>query len=60
MALAAASLDPCIKATVSSTMYDLTHVSARGYNDAHDSATDRDTTRRAVTAQRTEDYRQQG
>lgn len=56
MALAAASLDPRIKATITSTMYDMHRVVANGYNDANDSAEQRDATRRAVVAQRTKDY----
>ena len=38
MALNAAAMDTRIKATVTSTMYDMTRVSAKGYFDADDSA----------------------
>ena len=57
MALSAAALDPRIRATVASTMYDMSRVNANGYFDAEDSASDRDKKREAVAAQRTEDYR---
>ena len=36
MALNAAALDTRIKATVASTMYDMTRVTANGYNDSVD------------------------
>ena len=57
MALNAAALDPRIKATVASTMYDMTRVTANGYNDADDSKEKRDVIRRAIAAQRTEDFK---
>ena len=57
MALNAAALDPRIKATVASTMYDMTRVTANGYNDADDSKEKRDAIRKAIAAQRTEDFR---
>lgn len=57
MALNAAALDTRIKATVSSTMYDMTRVNAKGYFDAEDSADARYAKRQALNAQRTEDYR---
>lgn len=57
MALNAAAIDTRIKATVSSTMYDLTRVSARGYFDSSDSEDARHEARVALNAQRTEDYR---
>ena len=56
MALNAAALDPRIKATVASTMYDMSRVNANGYFDAEDSAKDRDAKRRALAEQRTRDY----
>lgn len=46
-----------IKATVTSTMYDMTRVNARGYFDAADSADARYETKKALNVQRTEDYR---
>lgn len=55
-ALNAAANDPRIKATVTSTMYDMSRVSANGYFDAM-SADDRYELRRQLNAQRTEDYR---
>ncbi|SDM40658.1 alpha/beta hydrolase [Actinomyces ruminicola] len=57
MALAAAAADPRIKATVSSTMYDLSRVAAKGYFDSADSAESRNQMRATVAAQRTADYR---
>ncbi len=56
MALNAAAADTRIKATVASTMYDMTRVSARGYFDSMD-ADARYELRRQLNAQRTEDAR---
>lgn len=56
MALNAASMDPRIKATVTSTMYDMSRVMANGYFDAMD-ADDRYASREQLNAQRTIDYR---
>lgn len=55
-AINAAAIDTRIKATVASTMYDMTRVTARGYFDAMD-ADARYKLRRELNAQRTEDYR---
>ncbi len=57
LAINAASADPRIKATVASTMYDMSRVNANGYFDADDSAEARNKLRKALAAQRTEDYR---
>ena len=57
MALNAAAIDPRIKATVASTMYDMTRVTAKGYFDGEDSEQARFEKRKALCAQRTEDYR---
>lgn len=57
MALNAAAIDTRIKATVTSTMYDMTRVNAKGYFDSADSADARYETRKALNAQRTEDYK---
>lgn len=57
MALNAAAMDTRIKATVTSTMYDMTRVNAKGYFDAADSADARYETKRGLNAQRTADYR---
>lgn len=57
MALNAAAMDTRIKATVASTMYDMTRVNAKGYFDAADSADARYETEKALNAQRTEDYK---
>lgn len=56
MALNAAAIDTRIKATVSSTMYDMTRVNAKGYFDAMD-ADARYELRKTLNAQRTEDYK---
>lgn len=55
-ALNAAANDPRVKATVTSTMYDMSRVNAAGYFDAM-SADDRYRLRERLNAQRTEDYR---
>lgn len=57
MAINAAAMDTRIKATVAMTMYDMTRVTAKGYFDAEDSPEARYEKRRAMNAQRTEDYR---
>lgn len=57
MALNAAAIDPRIKATVASTMYDMTRVTAKGYFDAEDSEQARFEKRKALCAQRTADYK---
>lgn len=56
MALNAAAVDTRIRATVASTMYDMSRVTANGYFDAMD-ADARHELRRRLNAQRTEDYR---
>ena len=56
-AVNAAAIDTRIKATVAVTMYDMTRVTAKGYNDAADNADARHTMRQQLNAQRTEDYR---
>ncbi|MBR1487002.1 MAG: alpha/beta hydrolase [Synergistaceae bacterium] len=55
--LNAAAADTRIKAAVASTMYDMSRVSAKGYFDADDSAEKRYETKKAINAQRTEDYK---
>ncbi len=57
MALNAAAMDTRIKATVSSTMYDMTRVTAKGYFDSEDTEQARYEKKQAMNAQRTEDYR---
>lgn len=57
LALNAAAVDTRIKAVVASTMYDMSRVTANGYFDEADSAGARNTMRRTLSAQRTEDYR---
>ena len=58
LAINAASADPRIKATVASTMYDMTRVIANGYDDKEDSAEKRDEKRASLAAQRTKDFKQ--
>lgn len=57
MALNAAAIDTRIKATVASTMYDMTRVNAKGYFDAEDSEETRYEKRKALNAQRIKDYK---
>ena len=57
MAINAASIDTRIKATAAMTMYDMTRVTANGYFDAEDSEQARFEKRKALNAQRTEDYK---
>lgn len=57
LALNAAAIDTRIKATVSSTMYDMSRINAKGYFDAEDSEEQRYAKRKALNSQRTDDYR---
>ena len=57
MAINVAALDTRIKATVASTMYDMTRVNANGYFDAEDSEEARYQKRAAMCAQRLEDLK---
>ena len=57
MALNAAAMDTRIKATVASTMYDMTRVNAKGYFDSEDSEQHRFEKKKALNAQRTADYK---
>ena len=57
LALNAAALDTRIKATVASTMYDMTRVNAKGYFDAENSEEARYRKKVALNAQRIEDFR---
>lgn len=52
IALNAAALDPRIKATVATTMYDMSRVSQNGYHDDGDSKEVRDAMRKALAEQR--------
>ena len=56
-AINAAAMDTRIKATVASTMYDISRGTANGYFDANDNADARYQMRQQLNAQRTEDYR---
>ena len=57
MALNTAALDTRVKATVASTMYDMTRVNAKGYFDSADSEKDRYEAKKAMNAQRTSDFK---
>ncbi len=57
MALNTAALDTRIKATVVSTMYDMTRVNAKGYFDAEDSEEARFAKKQAMNELRTKEYR---
>lgn len=57
MAINAAALDTRIKATVASTMYDMTRVNANGYFDSEDTEQARYEKKKAMNAQRIEDYK---
>jgi len=57
MALNTAALDTRVKATVVSTMYDMTRVNAKGYFDAEDSEEARYAKRAAMCAQRLADLK---
>ena len=56
MAINAAALDPRIKATVTSTMYDMSKVNVEGYFASEDTPAQRMEKRKALAAQRTKDY----
>lgn len=57
MAINAAAIDTRIKATIASTMYDMTRVTAKGYFDSADSEQARYETKKALNAQRIIDYK---
>ena len=57
LAVNAAASDPRIKATVASTMYDMSRVTSNGYFDQEDNADARYKAKEVLNAQRTEDYR---
>ncbi len=57
MAVNAAAIDPRIKATVASTMYDMSKVNVEGYFKSEDSKEQRMEKRKAIAKQRTEDYK---
>ena len=57
LAINAAALDTRIKATVASTMYDMTRVNANGYFDSEDSEEARFAKKQAMNTLRTEEYR---
>lgn len=57
MAVNAAAIDPRIKATVASTMYDMSKVNVEGYFKSEDTPEQRMEKRKAIARQRTEDFR---
>lgn len=57
MAINAAAIDPRIKATVASTMYDMSKVNVEGYFGSENTPEQRMEKRRAIAAQRTEDFK---
>ena len=57
IAINAAASDPRIKATIASTMYDMSRVDSNGYFDSADSAEARNEMRKNLAAQRTHDFR---
>lgn len=56
MAVNATALDPRIKATIASTMYDMSKVNVEGYFASEDTPAQRQEKRRALAAQRTKDF----
>ena len=57
MAVNAAALDPRIKATVASTMYDMSKVNVEGYFKSEDTKEQRMEKRKTIAQQRTEDFK---
>lgn len=57
MAINAAAMDTRIKATAAMTMYDMTRVNANGYFDSEDTSDARFEKKKAMSAQRTVDYK---
>ena len=57
MAINAAAMDTRIKATVASTMYDMTRVTANGYFDEADTEEARYEMKKSLNSQRTKDYK---
>lgn len=57
IALNAAAIDPRIRATIVSTPYVMSRVATKGYFDSEDSPEQRMEARRAMAAQRSEDFR---
>ncbi|MGI6181750.1 MAG: alpha/beta hydrolase [Agathobaculum sp.] len=57
MAINAAAIDTRIKVTIAATMYDMSRVNANGYFDSENSESARYAKKKALNAQRTEDYK---
>ncbi len=57
LAINAAAIDTRVKATVAVTMYDMSRVTAKGYNDSADTPAARKAMREAMNAQRTADFK---
>ncbi|WP_405328710.1 alpha/beta hydrolase [Fibrobacter sp.] len=58
MAINAAGIDTRVKATVASTMYDMSRVTANGYFESANSAKARNEMRKALMAQRTKEFKE--
>jgi hypothetical protein len=56
-ALNAAAIDTRVKATVAVTMYDMSRVIAKGYNDSADNLESRRAARQAMNSQRSDDFK---
>ncbi|UXR78479.1 MULTISPECIES: alpha/beta hydrolase [unclassified Staphylococcus] len=59
LSLNAAAIDTRVKATVATTMYDMSRVNAKGYYDSEDSAEQRLDKKKHLNAQRTQDFASQ-
>ncbi len=57
LAINAAAIDPRIKATVASTMYDMSRLAANGYFDSANNSEARQAARESLASQRTADYK---
>ena len=57
VALQTACIDTRIKVTITSTMYDMTRIAGNGYFDSADAREARVAARKAINAQRTEDFK---
>ena len=57
VALQTACIDTRIKVTITSTMYDMTRIAGNGYFDSADTREARVAARKAINAQRTEDFK---
>lgn len=58
MALNAAAIDTRIKATITSTMYDMSRLNSKGYFDSMDNENERYELKKSLNAQRIQDYKE--